>query len=398
VYILIKNSFLSAILYIYLNADFEPFNSHLMKQFSKFAAIGCLTITALTAKAQFVVDGRATATEIGTGMGKYQLAATYTGSHLEADRGLQALYVGYTATTLNIMLVGSAESATTTPSGGYRSLMIYLNTPARPGAAAGTALPGGSDPQSPFKHHPTMDNPTDYGFRVSVGPTSATANDVYFSRVSYVTGTAVTPGTDTFIAAGTKAGGQVVAPTTLDLAGSKFAYSNTATLTANTTNSGFELEIPLSALGTTTVPITTGTNLEMVAAYTDGDGIFFSDLLPSISGRTTTLGSDPNFSTIPGNQFLTVQLGTGVGGRISQPGLGLGHHCLHRAGGPAAGFAGCIQCPGPARACPGQHRTGRQPAVCPGQPTRRCLPRQAPNRQPAHQSSGGGRVAPSALK
>ncbi|GAB3857537.1 hypothetical protein GCM10028822_31390 [Hymenobacter terrigena] len=283
-----------------------------MKHFSMLAAIGILTIASLTARAQFVVDGRATAAEIGTGMGKYQLAATYSGNHLEAARGLQALYVGYTATTLNIMLVGSAESAATTPSGGYRSLIVYLNTPARPGAAAGSPLPGGSDTQSPLKHHPTMDNPTDYGFRVSVGPASATANDVYFSRVSYVAGTAVTPGTDTFIAAGTKTGGQVVAPTTLDLAGSKFAYNNTATLTANTTNSGFEFEIPLAALSTATVPITTGTNLEMVAAYTDGDGVFFSDLLPQIAGRTTTLGSDPDLSAIPGNQFLTFQLGTGV--------------------------------------------------------------------------------------
>ncbi|MGY3089404.1 hypothetical protein ACVWYF_002452 [Hymenobacter sp. UYAg731] len=283
-----------------------------MKQFSKLTAIGILTIASLTASAQFIVDGSATAAEIGTGMGKYQLVATYTGNHLEADRGLQALYVGYTATTLNIMLVGSAESAMTAPSGGYRSFVVYLNTPARPGAPAGTPLPGGSDNQSPLKHHPTMDNPTDYGFRVSVGPNSATANDVYFSRVSYVTGTAVTPGTDTFIAAGTKPGGQVVVPTTLDFAGSKFAYNNTATLTANTTNSGFELEIPLADLSTTTVPITTGTNLELVAAYTDGDGVFFSDLLPPITGRTTTLGSDPDFSAIPDNQFLTVELGTGV--------------------------------------------------------------------------------------
>lgn len=283
-----------------------------MKQLSVLAAIGVLTITSLAANAQFVVDGRATAAEIGTGMGKYQLAATYTDIHLDTDRGLQALYVGYTATTLNIMLVGSAESATTTPSGGYRSLVVYLNTPARPGAPAGTPLLGGSDNQSPLKHRPTMDNPTDYGFRVSVGPTSTTANDVYFSRVSYVTGTAVTPGTDTFLTTGTKTGGQVVAPVTLDLAGSKFAYSNTATLTANTTNSGFEFEIPLSTLSTATVPIATGTNLEMVAAYTDGDGIFFSELLPPIAGRTTTLGNDPNFTTIPGNQFLTVALGTGV--------------------------------------------------------------------------------------
>lgn len=280
--------------------------------FTLVALIGVLTIATSTAYAQFTVDGQATAAEIGTGPGQYQLAGTYAGNHLEADRGLQALYVGYTATTLNIMLVGSAESATTTPAGGYRSLIVYLNTPARPGAPAGTPLPGGSDSQSPLKHRPTMDNPTDYGFRVSVGPVSATGNDVYFSRISYVAGTSVTPGTDTYLGAGTKTGGQVVAPATLDLAGSKVAYNNTATLTANTTKSGFEIEIPLSVLGTAGTPITTGTNLELVGAYTDGDGVFFTDLIPQIAGRSTTLGTNPDFSTIPGNQFITFVLGTGV--------------------------------------------------------------------------------------
>ena len=45
------------------------------------------------------------------------------------------------------MLVGSAESST----GGFRVLVLYLNTPVRPGAPAGTALPGGSDGLSPLK-------------------------------------------------------------------------------------------------------------------------------------------------------------------------------------------------------------------------------------------------------
>ena len=84
--------------------------------------MGALTVASLTAKAQFTVDGHASAAEIGTGMGKYQLAATYTGNHLEADRGLSALYVGYTATTLNFMLVGSAESAAAS----YRALVAAI--------------------------------------------------------------------------------------------------------------------------------------------------------------------------------------------------------------------------------------------------------------------------------
>ncbi len=282
-----------------------------MKPLLTLIATGFFSAAAsLTASAQFMVDGKATAAEIGTGLGKYQLAATFTGTHLDADRGISALYVGYTATTLNIMVVGSAESANTT--GAYRALILYINTPARPGAAAGVQLPGGNNGFSPLKHKPTLDVVADYGFRASVGPTSAMATDVYFSRVSYVTGTTVTPGTDTSIGSGTKAGGQAVAPSTLDLAGSKFAYNNTATLTANTTNSGLEIEIPLAVLSSATTPVTVGSAIDLFAAYTDGDGVFYTDVLPSISGRTTTLGTNPDFTAIPGNQYVTYVLGTGV--------------------------------------------------------------------------------------
>ncbi|MCC3152082.1 glycosyl hydrolase 53 family protein [Hymenobacter sp. BT770] len=258
--------------------------------------------------AQFTVDGQVSATEIGTGPGKYQLAATYAGNHLEADRGLKALYVGYTATTLNLMLVGSAESA----AGAYRALVLYLNTPGRTGAPARVQLSGGSDGPSPLKHKPTLDMQADYGFRASIGSTTATANDVYFSRVSYVTGTAVAPGNDTYLGAGTKAGGLVTVPATLDLAGSKLAYFNTPNLTANTANSGLEIEIPLSTLGTTASPVTVGSQVEIFAAFTDSDGTFYTDVLPQIPGRTAALGANPDFTAIPGNQFITYELGGAV--------------------------------------------------------------------------------------
>ncbi|GAC1603591.1 MAG: hypothetical protein NVS3B25_32380 [Hymenobacter sp.] len=283
-----------------------------MKHFLTLAALAAFTAASLTATAQFTVDGKASAAEIGTGLGKYQLAGTYTGNHLEADRGIQALYVGYTATTLNIMVVGSAESAATTPTGGYRALVLYLNTPARPGAPAGTALPGGSDGQSPLKHKPTLDLPVDYGFRVSVGPASATANDVYFSNVSYVTGTSITAGTDTYIGQGSKTGAVATAAAATALPGTRYAYSNTASLTANTTNSGLEIEIPLSALGTAGTPIGTGTQLDLFATYTDGDGVFYSETIPQIAGRTTALGTNPNLFTIPGKHSIAFVLGSGV--------------------------------------------------------------------------------------
>ncbi|MDO7851740.1 T9SS type A sorting domain-containing protein [Hymenobacter convexus] len=274
-----------------------------MKRFFTLAAMGALTAASLTASAQFTLDGQATTAEIGTGAGKYQLAASYTGNHLDTDRGLKALYVGYTATTLNILVAGSAEAAT---SGNYRALMVYINTPNRSGAPAGVQL-GGADNQSPLKHRPTLDMQTDYGFRVSVGPG---ATDVYFSNVSYVTGTgAPTAGTDTYVGSGNKNGTAVTSTATV-LPGTRFAYLNTANLSANTGNAGLEIEIPLSAIGGTL--LTAGSNLDLFAAYTDGDGGFFTDVIPQIANRTTTLGIDPNFTTIAGNQYLTFVLGSGT--------------------------------------------------------------------------------------
>lgn len=133
----------------------------------------------------------------------------------------------------------------------------------------------------------------DYGFRVSVGPTSTTANDVYFSRVSYVTGAPIAPGNDTYIGAGTKIGGVVVAPATLDLPGARFAYFNTPTLVANTTNSGLEIELPLAALGAAGASVGPDSRIELFAAYTDADGGFLTDVIPTIPGRTTVLGTNP---------------------------------------------------------------------------------------------------------
>lgn len=280
-----------------------------MKNLFSFIALGCLATASLNAQAQFTLDGRATAAEIGSGVGKYQLAGTYSGNHLDADRGLQALYVGYTATTLNIMVVGSAEAPDVTTTFGYRALVLYLNTPARSGVPAGLQLPGGLDPGSPLKHQPTLDMQADYGFRVSVGPATATVNDVYFSAVSYVTGTAVAAGTDPYVGQGSKTGTVVTSATSV-LPGTRFAYFNTANLTANTTNAGLEIEIPLSALGSTT--LTAGSRLDLLAAYTNTDGGFFSEVIPQIAGRTLTLGANPDFSTIDGTQAVPFVLGSGV--------------------------------------------------------------------------------------
>ncbi|MDO7846108.1 T9SS type A sorting domain-containing protein [Hymenobacter sp. M29] len=277
-----------------------------MKRLFTLAAMGALTAASLTASAQFTVDGMASAAEIGTGVGKYQLAGSYTGNHLDADRGLKSLYVGYTATTLNIMVVGSAESAT---AGAYRALILYLNTPARSGVPSAIALPGSTDPSSPLAHQPRLDQETDYGFRAVVGPN---ASDVYFSAVSYVTGTgAPAAGTDPYVGQGNKTGA-VITSTTAVLTGTKFSYLNTASLAANTANTGFEIEIPLSQLNSTTT-LGAGSRLDLFAAFIDSNGQFnYSDVIPQVAGRTTAFGSNPDFSTIAGTQSVGFVLGTGA--------------------------------------------------------------------------------------
>ena len=274
-----------------------------MKHLFTLATMAALSAASLTAQAQFTVDGQATAAEIGTGAGKYQLAASYSGNHLDADRGLKALYVGYTATTLNIMLVGSGESAT---SGAYRAFILYLNTPARSGAPTGVQLPGGLDTGSPLAHRPTLDQQTDYGFRTVVGPG---ATDVYFSAVSYVTGTSTPVGTDPYIGNSTKTG-TAITSTTAVLPGARYAYLNTASLTANTANSGVEIEIPLSALGGTA--LAAGSQIDLFAAFTDSNGQFITaDVIPQVAGRTTAFGSNPDFTTIAGTQSVGFVLGSG---------------------------------------------------------------------------------------
>jgi len=287
-----------------------------MKNLFTLAATGLFAVASLGAKAQFTVDGKASAAEIGTGIGKYQLAGSYTGTHFVADRGLKSLYVGYTATTLNLMLVGSGEA----PNGDYRAFVIYMNTPARTGTPAGVQLAGGNDGSSPLAHRPTMDMQVDYGFRCVVGgatsgSTTGGPNEVYFSAVSYVTGTgAPTVGSDPYVGQGSKAGAVVAAGATATvLPGTRYAYFNTANLTANTTsiNGGLEIEIPLTALGGT--PLTAGSQIDLFASYIDSNGQFITwDVIPQIAGRTTPLGTDPNFTTIPGNQFVSFALGTGA--------------------------------------------------------------------------------------
>ena len=271
-----------------------------MKKHFTLAALGLLTAGAFSAQAQITLDGKVSATEIGAGTGKYQLVSTYTGTHSVADKGLQALYVGSSATKLYIAVVGSAESTN------YPGIVVYLNLPNKTGVPVGTQLIGGAAGDSPLKHTPTMDMETDYGFRATTSPTGSA--DVYYSFVDYTAGNTAKVA-DTYQGSSTKTG----APVTASAADgpfktARFSYVNSATVTAATAaGSGLEVELDLVAMG-----LTTGNNIQIMAAYVKDGGDFTSDVLPMVVGQTTDLGSSPNFNTLAGKQNATYQIGTGV--------------------------------------------------------------------------------------
>ena len=282
-----------------------------MKKLFTLSALAALSAASLSAQAQFSVDGTLSSAEVGTGTGKYQLVGTYTGTttHSIDDRGLKALYVGTTATTLNIMVVASPEGGAST----YRALALYLDMPNKTGIAAGTRLPGGDDNSSQLKGRPTLDMSVDYAFRVTTSPLNNAPNDVnsYYSKLDY-TATPNTAGTynDKYLGPTNKTGTPlVISDATTNLVAARFAFQTSASgSVAANTSTGWELEIPLASLG----GAATGTNIRMLAAFLNDDASFNSDVLPQIAGQTTALGADPNFTTIPGNQYYTYQVGTGV--------------------------------------------------------------------------------------
>ena len=279
----------------------------MIKLFTLFAVAALGTAT-LSAQAQFTIDGTLGAGELGTGLGKYQLAGTYTNAHSVADRGLKALYVGTTATTLNVLVVASPEQ----PNGAYTAMVFYLHAPNKTnGVPAGTRLPGvsvASGPNySPLRHRPTLDFQTDYGFRITTSPFNDTNNAIYLSRVDYTSPPASFGYAE--IGEGSNPKNGTLTFDTNDLGNVQTAYQTSATgsLLANTTT-GWEFSIPLSTIG----GAATGSQLQFMVAYINDDSSFYSDVLPQVVGQTPALGFDPNFSTIPGNQYYTYQVGRGV--------------------------------------------------------------------------------------
>ncbi|MBH8567340.1 T9SS type A sorting domain-containing protein [Microvirga sp. STS02] len=276
-----------------------------MNKHFTLSALAALALSSLSAHAQFTVDGTLSAAEIGTGTGKYQLLGTYVGTHSVNDRGLKAIYMGTTATTLNIMVVASPEQTS------YSALVLYLDAPNKTGVAAGTRLPGGDDASSQLRHRPTLDFQADFGFRVTASPLGGGDLSAYHSKMD-LTLPLNTAGKapDKYLGPADKQGTTfTISDATTNFVGAKVAFKTAAggSVTANN-STGWEVEYPLSSLG----GAATGSLFRVMAGYVADNGDFYSDVLPQVAGRTTDLGTDPNFTTIAGNQFYTYQVGTGL--------------------------------------------------------------------------------------
>lgn len=276
-----------------------------MSKLFTLSTLAALAAASLSAQAQIKVDGTLSPAEIGTGAGKYQLVSTYTGVHSVADHGLKALYMGTTATTLNVMVVASPEQKD------YSHIVLYMDLPGKTGGIpAGTALPG-TDPKAvtPLNQNPTLDIPsTDLGVRLTVSPLNNANNAIYLTRLDYTKAKVNGNYAETGMGSTKKDGS--VATDANDPGKAQTAFQTSSSVAANT-NTGWEFSILLSDLG----GAANGDIFNVMVGYVDDlnpGHTFYSDLLPQIVGQTTNIGLNPNFVTIPGKQYLAYQVGAGV--------------------------------------------------------------------------------------
>ncbi|WP_045687152.1 T9SS type A sorting domain-containing protein [Hymenobacter sp. AT01-02] len=237
------------------------------------------------------LDGQVQASEGYTRLSQYTSTVRGFGDH-----GLVALYAKTTATKVYIALTGALET-------NGNSFQIYLNIPGKTGVASGTALPVSSITGTSFeKAAPIMEMEVDYGFGVKGGATTSASSIIDYTSVTG--GKAADQQIGNLPIAGTL----VTAPTTLTggLNKTRMAFLNVNLLTAHTGAQGWEIELDKADLG-----IADGATLQLFAAQNNGDGGYFSsDVLPEVTGNTSTtnsgnLATNPNFVTLAGTQFIT---------------------------------------------------------------------------------------------
>ncbi|MBT2558167.1 T9SS type A sorting domain-containing protein [Hymenobacter sp. ISL-91] len=268
-----------------------------MKKVFTLAALGLLTAGAFSAQAQ-TLDGKVQPAEGYLKIGEYKSTVRGFGDH-----GLASLYAKTTATKVYIALVGALEA-------NGNSFQVYMNLPNKTGAPITAKLPTSSITGTSFeKAAPTMEMEVDYGFGAKGGPANSATSIIDYTSVTagkakdQLTGDLPIDGTVKTVTAGVTGG----------LDKTRMAFLNKNTLTAHTGIEGWEIELDKADLG-----ITNGAIIQLFAAQNGGDGGFFSsDVIPEVTGNTApqtlpigtnkegNFATDPNFTTLPGVQFIS---------------------------------------------------------------------------------------------
>lgn len=264
----------------------------------QFTLMGLGLMFASGAVSAQTLDGQVLPAEGYTQVGTYTSTVRGFGDH-----GLAKLFAKTTATKVYIALVGALET-------NGNSFQIYLNVPGKTGVAANTPLPTSNITGTSFeKAAPTMEMEVDYAFGVKGGATASTSSVIDYTRVT--AGRA----TDQVIGDLPIAGTVFTAPATLTggLSKTRMAFNNKNTLMSHTGVEAWEIELDKADLG-----IADGAALQLFAAQNNNDGGFFSsDVIPEVTGNTApqtapvgtnaqgNFGTNPNFATLPGTQFIT---------------------------------------------------------------------------------------------
>ena len=250
-----------------------------------------------TSSAAVTMDGQVLPAE------GYSLLGTYTGPRGFGPHGLISLYAKSTANKVYIAMTGALED-------NGNSFQLYLNQPNKTGVAAGTSLPLSNLTGTSFQLNAAkMDFEVDYGFAVKGGATVSNSSIIDYTRI---TGTgAAARATDQLSSDLPNAGTAVFAPAGLTggLNGTRMAFKNVKDLSLNTGVEAWEIELDKA-----TMNILDGAALQLFAVQNNGDGGYYStDFIPQSPGLTANPGTNPDFTTLAGNQFVGFTAGTGSG-------------------------------------------------------------------------------------
>jgi len=209
------------------------------------------------------------------------------------------LFAFQDGTNLYIMIEGESEN-------NFNNILFFVDISSQDGVDAGTALPSGTDGQSPFSRYSgtIQDFETDFGVRIGVGNQDG-APVGFVSIVDFRTTNSEGNAPEQFLD-GPETNGAIPGdgtPITFtevgDFSGTVAAYDDTDLL-SNVTTEGFEISIPLSALDWNS-----GDTFRLFALYVSSSGDFVSaNTLPEIPGQSgNNLGETPDFTGIAGDQF-----------------------------------------------------------------------------------------------